>query len=68
MYQRRACHIVDIIAKYGMKRLKHYIEDFRTAITFLNSSNQHIATYKSFCMSMVYVLISLVWTWMLDGA
>jgi hypothetical protein len=33
-----------------MKRLKPYIEDFRTAISFLNSSNQRIAAFKGFCI------------------
>ena len=32
--------------------LKPYLEDFRTAISFLNSSNQRIAAYKSFCVAM----------------
>jgi hypothetical protein len=35
-----------------MKRLKAYIKDFRTVISFLNSSNQCIAALKSFCMSI----------------
>jgi hypothetical protein len=52
MHQRCACHIINLIVKSGMKRLKPYIEDFRTAISFLNSSNQRIAAYKSYCMSM----------------
>jgi hypothetical protein len=49
MHQRCACHIINLIIKSGMKRLKPYIEDFRTAISFLNSSNQRIAAFKSFC-------------------
>jgi hypothetical protein len=32
-----------------MKRLKPYTEDFRTAISFLNSSNQRIALFKNYC-------------------
>jgi hypothetical protein len=35
-----------------LKRLKPYIEAFRTAISFLNSSNQCIAAYKSYCIAM----------------
>ncbi|XP_066311030.1 zinc finger BED domain-containing protein RICESLEEPER 2-like [Miscanthus floridulus] len=31
-----------------MKRLKPYTEDFRTAISFLNSSNQRIALFKNY--------------------
>jgi hypothetical protein len=52
MHQRCACHIINLIVKSGMKHLKPYIEDFRTTISFLNSSNQCIAAFKSFCMSM----------------
>jgi hypothetical protein len=36
--------------KSGLKHLKMYLEDFRTTISFLNSSNQHIAFFKSFCL------------------
>jgi hypothetical protein len=38
--------------KSGLKRLKNYLDDFRTAITFLNASKQHIAVFKSFCLSL----------------
>jgi hypothetical protein len=38
--------------KSGLKCLKPYIEAFRTAISFLNSSNQCIAAYKSYCIAM----------------
>jgi hypothetical protein len=39
LHQRCACHIVNLIVKSGLKWLKPYIEAFRTAISFLNSSN-----------------------------
>jgi hypothetical protein len=39
LHQRCACHIINLIVKFGLKRLKPYIEAFRTAISFLNSSN-----------------------------
>jgi hypothetical protein len=32
--------------------VKHYIEDFRTTINFLNASNQRSVAYKSYCLSM----------------
>jgi hypothetical protein len=32
-----------------MKRLKPFLEDFRTAINFLNASNSRIATFKEYC-------------------
>jgi hypothetical protein len=35
-----------------LKRLQPYLEDFRTAIIFLNSSNQRIASYKQYCLSV----------------
>ena len=49
VHQRRACHIINLIVKSGLKRLKPYIEVFRTAINFQNSSNQHIAQFKNYC-------------------
>jgi hypothetical protein len=52
LHQRCAYHIINLIVKSGLKRLKPYIEAFRTAISFLNSSNQRIAAYKSYCIAM----------------
>ena len=49
VHQRCACYIINLIIKSGMKRLKPYTEDFRTAISFLNSSNQRIALFKNYC-------------------
>jgi hypothetical protein len=49
VYQRCVCHIINLIVKSGLKRLKPYTEDFRTAINFLNSSNQRIALFKNYC-------------------
>ena len=49
MHQRCACHTINLIVKSGLKRLKHVTEDFRTAINFLNSSNQRIALFKEYC-------------------
>ena len=46
LHQRCACHIINLIVKYGLKRLSQYLDDFRTAICFMNSSNQRIAAYK----------------------
>ena len=47
--KRCACHIINLIIKSGLKRLKPVTEDFRTAINFLNSSNQRIAIFKEYC-------------------
>ena len=47
VHQRCACHIINLIVKSRLKRLKPYLEDFRNAINFLNSSNQRIAMFKN---------------------
>ena len=52
LHQRCACHIINLIAKSYLKRLQPYLEDFRTAITFLNFSIQRIASYKQYCLSV----------------
>ena len=49
VHQCYACHIINLIVKSGLKRLKPVTEDFRTAINFLNSSNQRIALFKEYC-------------------
>ncbi|WVZ93282.1 hypothetical protein U9M48_039277 [Paspalum notatum var. saurae] len=52
LHQCCACHIINLIVNSCLKRLLPYLEDFRTAITFLNSSNQCIASYKQYCLSV----------------
>ncbi|GJN11751.1 hypothetical protein PR202_ga29967 [Eleusine coracana subsp. coracana] len=51
LHQRCACHIINLIVKSGLKRIKKYRENFRTATSWLNSSNQRIASFKSFCIA-----------------
>jgi hypothetical protein len=51
LHQRCACHIINLIVKEALTTLKPLIETFRTAISFLNSSNQRIAAYKSYCVA-----------------
>jgi hypothetical protein len=51
-HQRCACHIINLVVKSGLEHLKPYIEAFRVAISFLNSSNQRIAACKSYCIAM----------------
>jgi hypothetical protein len=38
--------------KCGLKRLQPYLDSFRTAIVFLDASNQHIAAFKGCCVAM----------------
>jgi hypothetical protein len=40
-----------MIVKEALDYLKPLIEVFRTAISFLNSSNQKIIAYKNFCIA-----------------
>jgi hypothetical protein len=49
LHQRCACHIINLIVKCGLKRLKDYLDVFRTAINFLNSSNQRISSFTNYC-------------------
>jgi hypothetical protein len=51
LHQRCACYIINLIVKSGLKRLDTYLDDFRIAIFFLNSSNQHIASFKLYCLA-----------------
>ena len=52
LHQRCALHVINLIVKCGLKRFQPWLSDFRTAISFLNSSNQRIAAYKSYCVAM----------------
>ncbi|XP_039817290.1 zinc finger BED domain-containing protein RICESLEEPER 2-like [Panicum virgatum] len=51
LHHRCACHILNLIVKEALTTLKPLIETFRTAISFLSSSNQRIAVYKSYCIA-----------------
>jgi hypothetical protein len=48
MHQHCACHIINLIVKSGLKHIKEKLEDFCRGISWLNSSNQRIASFKSF--------------------
>jgi hypothetical protein len=51
LYQRCVCHIINLSMKSGLKYLKIYLNDFKTTISFLNSYNQHISSFKSFYLT-----------------
>jgi hypothetical protein len=52
LHQRCACHIINLIIKAGLDVFRPMLSAFRTAILFLNSSNQHIAVYKSYYIAI----------------
>jgi hypothetical protein len=52
LHQRCTCHIINLIVKIGLEVFKPMLSAFRTAISFLNSSNQCIAAYKSYCIAV----------------
>ncbi|KAJ1254814.1 hypothetical protein BS78_K323200 [Paspalum vaginatum] len=52
LHQRCALHLINLIVKSGLKRFKPWLDDFRTAISFLNASNQRTAAYKSYCVAI----------------
>jgi hypothetical protein len=51
LHQRCACHIINLIVKEALVVVNPMLDAFRTAISFINSSNQRIAAYKSYCMA-----------------
>jgi hypothetical protein len=50
LYQRCACHIINLIVKEALVAVSPMLDAFRTAISFINSSNHRVAAYKSYCM------------------
>jgi hypothetical protein len=52
LHQRCACHIINVAVHATFVEMKPFLEDFRTAISILNSSNQRIVAHKSFCVAM----------------
>jgi hypothetical protein len=51
MHQRCACHTINLIVKAALQIFKRFLSSFRSAISFVNTSNQHIPAYKSYCIS-----------------
>jgi hypothetical protein len=51
LHQRCACHIINLIVKEALVTISPMIDAFRIAISFINSSNQIIVAYKSYCMA-----------------
>ncbi|WVZ54333.1 hypothetical protein U9M48_005145 [Paspalum notatum var. saurae] len=52
LHQRCACHIVNLMVQCALTVVDPFIDAFRKAISCINSSNQRIALYKSFCIAM----------------
>jgi hypothetical protein len=52
LHQRCACHIINLIIKEALIVVTPLIDNFRTIISFLNSSNQRIVAYKSYCIAL----------------
>jgi hypothetical protein len=52
LHQRCACHIINFIVKAGLDVFRLIVSAFRTAISFLNSSNQRNAAYKSYFIAV----------------
>jgi hypothetical protein len=50
LHQRFSYHIINLIVKAGLDVFKPILSAFRTSILFLNSSNQRIVAYKSYCI------------------
>jgi hypothetical protein len=50
LHLRCTCHITNLVVKAGLDVFKSMMSAFRIAILFLNSSNQRIAAYKSYCI------------------
>jgi hypothetical protein len=51
LHKRCVCHIINLIVKSRLKCIKEKLEDFCKAISWLNSSNRRIASFKSFCIA-----------------
>jgi hypothetical protein len=52
LHQCCACHIINLMVKRALDVIKHYLDDIRSAVSFLNSSNQRIANFKRFCVAV----------------
>ena len=50
LHQCCTWHIINLIVKSGLKKIKSYLEAFRTEISYLNSSNQRIAEFHNFAL------------------
>jgi hypothetical protein len=51
VHQRCATHIINLIVQDGLAVCKQWLDDLRTALNFLNSSNQRIALFKELCIA-----------------
>jgi hypothetical protein len=67
MHQCYACHIINLIVKSGLKRIKEKLEDFIELFPDLILLTSALRLSNPFTLHMRYVLISFLWTWILDG-
>jgi hypothetical protein len=64
LHQRCACHIINLIVKSGLKCIREKLVDFIKLFhgLILLTSASHLS--NPFALHKVYILVSLVWTWM----
>jgi hypothetical protein len=67
MHQCYACHIINLIVKSGLKRIKEKLEDFIELFPDLILLTSALWLSNPFTLHMRCVLISFLWTWILDG-
>ena len=49
LHQHGVCHIINLIVKLGMDVISVYIENIRSAIVYICTSNPRIAKFKRYC-------------------
>jgi hypothetical protein len=64
LHQRCAYHILNLIVKCGLKRLQHYLESLKTAISFSTLLTSELLNIRLIALLWGYVLVSFGWMWM----
>ncbi|CAM0944793.1 unnamed protein product, partial [Alopecurus aequalis] len=52
IHQRCACHIINLIAKYCLKKVETEIKTIRTGISYLGSCDVRVANYANYCLAL----------------